>query len=405
MKKIFTLCAAAALAVSASAQTVTESKTFDNWYIGVNGGIATGIHPSVMGADGHTWANDITPNAGIRIGRYFTPVFGLAVESNVYFSDLHHTGRSMNNLFGNVTNTLVNSINTSLIGTVNFSNWFGGYKGAPRLFEVSAVYGLGWGHVFGGKDGKRYYANAWTSTDKTDFLTSKAGLDFAFNLGKAKAWQVYIEPSVIWNLEGTPMKGVRYDAKYADFQINAGVVYKFKNSNGTHNFTVAQLRDQAEIDGLNAKINDLRSDLNGKDSEIAAKNKKIADLQNALDECNKTPKYVKPETATNLQPTVIFRQGKSTVDNSQLANIELIAQYMKNHKDANVEIKGYASPEGSAELNQALSEKRAEAVKNILVKKYKISADRLTTKGMGATDKLFEQVEFNRVATFNDSTK
>ena len=399
MKKIFTLCAAAALAVSASAQTVTESKTFDNWYIGINGGLATGIHPSQLGCGG-SWAKDITPNAGIRVGRYFTPVFGLAAESNVYFADLHHTGRTGNNLFANVTNTLITSMNTSLIATVNFSNWFGGYKGAPRTFEVSGVYGLGWGHVFGGEDGARYAKN-WNTCDKVDFLTSKAGVDFAFNLGKAKAWQIYIEPAVIWNLEGA-QKGVRYDANYADFQLNAGVVYKFKNSNGTHNFTVAQLRDQSEIDGLNAKINDLRNDLNGKDSELAAKNKRI---QNALDECNKKPKYEKPATATNLQPTVIFRQGKSVVEKSQLANIELIAQYMKNHKDANVEIKGYASPEGSKELNQKLSEQRAAAVKDILVKKYKISADRLTTKGMGATDKLFEQVEFNRVATFNDNTK
>ena len=404
MKKIFTLCAAAALAVSATAQTVTESKTFDNWYIGINGGLATGIHPSQLGAENHTWAKDIMPNAGIRVGRYFTPVFGLAAESNVYFSDLHHAGRTNNNLFGNVTKTLVNSINTSLIATVNFSNWFGGYKGEPRLFELSAVYGLGWGHVFGGKDGSRYYANTWNTADKKDFLTSKAGLDFAFNLGSAKAWQLYVEPAVVWNLEGAK-KGVRYDANYADFQLNVGLVYKFKNSNGTHNFTIAQLRDQAEIDGLNAKINDLRNDLNGKDSEIAAKKAKINDLQKALDECNNKPKYVKPETATNLQPTVIFRQGKSVVDKAQYANIELIAQYMKNHPEANVEIKGYASPEGSKELNQKLSEQRAEAVKNILVKKYKISADRLTTKGMGATDKLFEQVEFNRVATFNDSTK
>lgn len=401
MKKIFTLCAAAALAVSASAQTVTESKTFDNWYIGINGGLATGIHPSQLGCGG-SWAKDITPNAGIRVGRYFTPVFGLAAESNVYFADLHHTGRTGNNLFANVTNTLITSMNTSLIATVNFSNWFGGYKGAPRTFEVSGVYGLGWGHVFGGEDGARYAKN-WNTCDKVDFLTSKAGVDFAFNLGKAKAWQIYIEPAVIWNLEGA-QKGVRYDANYADFQLNAGVVYKFKNSNGTHNFTVAQLRDQSEIDGLNAKINDLRNDLNGKDSELAAKNKRIADLQNALDECNKKPNYVKPATATNLQPTVLFQQGKFNVEKSQMPNIELISQYMKNHPEANIEIKGYASPEGPKELNQKLSEKRAEAVKNVLVKKYKIAADRLTTKGMGATDKLFKQVEFNRVSTFNDNS-
>ena len=128
-------------------------------------------------------------------------------------------------------------------------------------------------------------------------------------------------------------------------------------------------------------------------------------MQNAFDECNKKPKYVKPATATNLQPTVLFRQGKSVIDPAQYAPIELIASYMKNHPEAKVEVKGYASPEGSAELNQKLSEARAEAVKTALVKKYKIAADRLSTKGCGATDKLFEQVEFNPVATFNDSSK
>ena len=121
-----------------------------------------------------------------------------------------------------------------------------------------------------------------------------------------------------------------------------------------------------------------------------------------MDECNKKPKYVKPATATNLQPTVLFRQGQSVIDPAQYAPIELIASYMKNHPEAKVTVKGYASPEGSAEINQKLSQARAEAVKNALVKKYKIAASRLKAIGCGATDKLFEQVEFNRVATFND---
>ena len=207
-----------------------------------------------------------------------------------------------------------------------------------------------------------------------------------------------------WSLNGYGYEGVAYDINKSAFQLNAGIVYKFKNSNGSHNFTIAQLRDQNEIDGLNSQINSLRGDLNDKDAQLSAKDKQIKDLQNALDECNKKPKYVKPATATNLQPTVLFRQGKAVVDKSQMPNIELIAQYMKNHQDAKVEIKGYASPEGNKDFNQALSQKRADAVKNILVKKYKIAADRLTTKGMGATDKLFKQVEFNRVSTFNDNS-
>ncbi len=381
MKKLFLMFAAAVLTASASAQTVTESKTFDNIYIGINGGVATKT-------TGHGWLKNLDPNLGIRVGRYFTPVVGFAVEGNAYFSNKPYES------FG----TVVRATNASLLGTVNFSNWFGGYKGEPRLFEVSAVGGFGWLHLFG------------KNNEHDNSLTSKFGLDFAFNLGKEKAWQVYIEPAMIWDLAGNQTfhpdeNKCQYNIDRSYFQVNVGLVYKFKNSNGTHNFTIAEVRDQAEIDGLNAKINDLRGELNGKDGQLAAKDRQIADLQKALNECNSKPKYEKPATATNLQPTVLFRQGKSTVDAAQYAPIELIAQYMKNNKDAKVEIKGYASPEGSAELNQKLSEKRAEAVKDILVKKYKISADRLTTKGCGVTDKLFEQVEFNRVATFNDNAK
>ncbi len=381
MKKLGLLFAAAAMAVSVNAQTVTESKTFDNFYIGINGG-------AQVKTTGESWMNNLNSNAGLRIGRWFTPVFGLAAEGNVYFNDhcKHYMPQSK---------TLARYMNVGLIGTVNLSNWFAGYKGEPRLFEVVPVFGFGWGHTFG--------TAAGDNEKELNVLTSKAGIDFTFNLGKAKAWQVYVEPSMNWALNGYGYEGVAYDINKSAFQLNAGIVYKFKNSNGSHNFTIAQLRDQNEIDGLNSQINSLRGDLNDKDAQLSAKDKQIKDLQNALDECNKKPKYVKPATATNLQPTVLFRQGKAVVDKSQMPNIELIAQYMKNHADAKVEIKGYASPEGNKDFNQALSQKRADAVKNVLVKKYKIAADRLTTKGMGATDKLFKQVEFNRVSTFNDN--
>ena len=99
MKKLVLLFAAAAMAVSVSAQTVTESKTFDNFYIGVNGGVMTKT-------TNHSWLNNLNSNAGLRIGRWFTPVFGLAAESNVYFND-HNAYPSK---------TTVRYMNTSLIG-------------------------------------------------------------------------------------------------------------------------------------------------------------------------------------------------------------------------------------------------------------------------------------------------
>lgn len=214
-----------------------------------------------------------------------------------------------------------------------------------------------------------------------------------------------------WSLNGLGYEGVEYSINRSMFQVNVGFNYKFKNSNGTHNFTIASGRDQAEVDALNAQINSLREEnaaLTSKDEQnkknLTAKDTEINNLKQALEECNNRP-APKAETATNLQPTVIFRQGKTSVDPAQVASIELIANYMKNHKESKVEIKGYASPEGSKEINERISQQRADAVKAILVKKYKISENRLKATGMGATDKLFEQVEFNRVATFNDITK
>lgn len=393
MKKITMILAACAMVLSASAQktAISGNKFGDNWYVGINGGVTT---PTVN----HSWTGDITPNAGIRIGKNLTTVFGLAAEGNIY-------GYTSNSECIYDGKTAVDWLDVNLLGTFNLSNLFCGYKGEPRTFEVSALGGFGWETLFG-------------TEFKVNALQSKVAVDLALNLGKNKAWQVYLEPALVYNLHTwenaqnvTICVGDKYDIKNSMFQLNLGVNYKFGNSNGTHNFAIEALRDQSEIDALNAKINGLRGELADKDATISNKDQQIAELRKALADCENKPapapivQNIVQKTTANLQPTVVFGQGKSVVEKSQEANIALIANYMKNHKDAKIKISGYASPEGSAEINQTLSEKRAEAVKAILVNKYKIAANRLETEGLGATDKLFDEVEFNRVAVFNDMTK
>jgi outer membrane protein OmpA-like peptidoglycan-associated protein len=397
MKKIAMFIAAAAIAVSASAQrtTITANKAGDNIYVGVNAGAITGLKNSYARTDANGNVQKyafktFTPEFGVRVGKNFTTVFGLALDANMYFK-----ARKNDNLYA-YSKTFVQGLDVDLLGTANLMNLFAGYKGQPRKFEIIALGGFGWTHAFGGQR-----ANA---------INSKIALDFALNLGEKKAWQVYVEPGLTYLLQGyngMPGDDFKYDVRNAGFSLKAGVNYKFGTSNGTHNFAVEQLRDQAEIDALNAKINAAKAEADAAKADAAAKNAKIAELQKALNDCMNKPAaaaVVKQERA-NLQPSVIFKQGKSVVERSQEANLEMIAKYMKNNKDAKIKISGYASPEGSKELNQKLSEKRAEACKNILVKKYKIAADRLQTEGLGATDKLFDEVEFNRVALFNDVTK
>ena len=381
MKKILLAFAMTAMAVqSVSAQTVEDSKFLDNWYVGVNAGLnAKTTHTAIF--------KNLNPSAGIRVGRYLTPVFGFAAEGEFYFNNKGSYQRPLG--------TFVKGINVSLLGTTNFSNWILGYQGEPRFFEIVGVYGIGAGRVFSTSSAKVYDRNA---------LTTKVGIDFTFNLGAEKEWQVYVEPTLSYALNCG--EKTQFNINNSAFGLMVGANYKFGNSNGTHNFKIAELRNQTEIDELNAKINSLRSANNDKENIIARDRKTIKELTDQLAAAkNQKPTVVVKKNTNVLQPTVIFRQGKSTIDAAQYASISMIATYMKNHKGAKLLIKGYASPEGSKELNQKLSEARANAVKDALVKRYGVSASRLTVMGMGATDELFEEVDFNRVVTFTDTTK
>ena len=391
MKKLFMLFAAAMMAASVSAQSntaITANKAGDNWYFGVNAGVTTRVKESFSGADDGMFKS-LAPTVGLRLGKNLTTVFGLAADADMYFMS--------NDKFFDGSKTFVEAIDVNLMGTFNLSNLFAGYPGEPRAFELIALGGFGWEHDF-------------NHLPRTNGLNSKVALDFAFNLGAAKAWQLYIEPALTYCLHdwydgqdvGVPFQ---YNLNRSVFSVKAGLNYKFGTSNGTHNFANAQLRDQSEIDALNAKINELRNDVNAKDGKIAADAQTIADLKAKLAACEARPVVVEEKKVETLQPIVIFRQGKSVIDPAQYASIEMIAKYMKNHPEANVKVLGYASPEGPADLNQKLSVQRAEVVKNALINTYKIAASRITTEGLGATDKLSDELDFNRVAMFIDTTK
>lgn len=360
--------------LTASAQQAVQGhKFFDNWSIGVLGG---GVTPTTRSFFSHTRGV-----AGLELTKQITPVLGLGVQSVAGFNT---TG----------SYTAVDNVNTTFLGKVNFSNWFCGYKGQPRLFEVEGVAGIGFNHYFGATD---LYAVAGGNT-----FSSKFGLNLNFNLGEAKAWTVSLKPAIVYDLEGGVQRTqTQINVNNSVLELTAGVTYHFKTSNGRNHFVNVKAYDQAEVDGLNAQINALRGDLRDKNGQIDAANARIRDLQNQLNDCRNRQPVIQTQTITNnrqsLESIVTFRQGKSVIDASQLPNVERIATYLNNHKEAKVVIKGYASPEGSAEVNARIANERAQAVKNMLVKKYRVAADRITAEGQGVGD-MFSEPDWNRVS-------
>ncbi len=79
---------------------------------------------------------------------------------------------------------------------------------------------------------------------------------------------------------------------------------------------------------------------------------------------------------------IYFNSGKSSFRLGVTDNLDLIADIMKEFKDSDFSIEGHTDSQGSAKLNQTLSDSRSKAVLDYLVEKG-ISAARLSSKGFG----------------------
>ena len=382
-KNILTLAAILTAAVSTNAQeTLSGSKFFDNWQVGVKaGGYSPTHHEAFIKSTRATF--------GAEIGKQISPVFRLGVEGMAYVRPI--------DLDDNLdAGNFIDGTNVSLVGTVNLSNLFGGYKEAPRFFEVEGFAGLGWMHRYVQDIAPNYRENY-----RSNSMTAQFGSNLLFNLGQSKAWGVKLSPAIIYAVDTPTEKSSvnSLNSLTSVTQLTAGVVYRFKGSNGAHHFTRPSNRE--ELEALNKQLAGLREDLRGKDGQLSESQKRIAQLEKELEQLrNKKPEVIEKtviKSKKTLESVVTYRVGRTNIEPSQLPNVERIATYLRKYPNSKVVIKGYASPEGNLEKNQKLAADRAESVKKVLVTRYKISSDRIQAEGNGIGD-MFSEPDWNRVS-------
>jgi len=382
-KTLLSIATVVAVITSANAQDMlSKSKFFDNWQVGVKGGGFSYTHQEAF-------IKNTRATFGAEIGKQISPAFRLGVEGMAYVRpvDLDNDVDAGN---------FIDRTNVSLVGTVNLSNLIAGYKGTPRFFEVEGFAGIGWFHRYVQDIAPNYRENY-----RSNSMSAQFGSNLLFNLGESKAWGVKLSPAIVYGVDVPTEKSSvnSLNSLNSFIQATVGVVYRFKGSNGAHHFTTA-----TQNPDNSAELGRLRDELNSKNKELSDCQRQVNKLQDDLEAArNKKPEVVEKVVTKNkktLESVVTFRVAKSTIDASQLPNVERIASYLNKYSNAKVSIKGYASPEGNLEKNKQLATARAEAVKNLLVKRYKISADRIQAEGNGIGD-MFSEPDWNRVSIAN----
>lgn len=320
MRKIIFMLIMAFCAMSVNAQTTVQtSELFDNVYFGIEGGVATPLTFDEV--------FPVNPTATVRLGKLFSPVWGAEVEGTSWFG----SRSGYLDRFDGVTHNGFRGLYVGVNGTTNLTNLLMGYSGKPRTFELSTVAGTGWIHTFTPNNSDKY----------RNYLGARTGLDFAFNLGKAKAHTIAFRPAVLWNLSqpGNSVGNLAFNSRGAQLYLGLGYVYRFATSNGTHNFKLY------DVTALNDEINTLRGELAKKPKEVVHEREVVREV--------KVPTFLDNEIV------VFFAKGSYELTQE--------AKQALNKIQGNVNIYGFASPEGSQSVNEALANRRAQVVADYLV--------------------------------------
>jgi OOP family OmpA-OmpF porin len=86
---------------------------------------------------------------------------------------------------------------------------------------------------------------------------------------------------------------------------------------------------------------------------------------------------------SRIELLVNFDFDRSEVKPEYFSEIEEITDFMEQNPDVVIELEGHTDSRGSEQYNLGLSERRANAVRQVMVDRFGISAGRITARGFG----------------------
>lgn len=390
MKKILMVLALAGVSSAGMAQQKTEvveelsviqfqdkyqvvtNPFWSNWFFSIGGGAEATFGDNDKAG---SFGKRISPTLNFAVGKWFTPGLGLRLQ----YSGLQARGYTYDAGANYVKGALLKNgyykqrfDYMNLHGDVmfNLNALFGGYN-QYRVYEAIPYVGAGFTHNY--------------TSPHREALSVNAGIINRFRI--SNAIDINLELSAMGvedKFDGEVGGDHGYDGVLS---ATVGLTYRFP-ARGFRR-PMPQLISQVELAAMQAQL-----------AEMGAANR---ELQNALVAAQNQPVAEVSETEVvvadpDIAPrTVFFKIGSSELSPRGIMNLSYLAEQMKQFPNATYTVNGYAdSATGTPAFNHELSLKRAQAVKDALVKNYGIAVDRLAVAAGGGVDK-FGQPILNRV--------
>ena len=284
---------------------------------------------------------------------------------------------------------------------------------AELMFSINnAIYGYNpeechhsW-YLFGGAGGA--YINTLGGTRYANSDMGRVLLDINAGLGYSLQfsddWSFYIEGEA--NLNDWPAVWNNFmDWNYVHLTLHTGLMYNFGLTEEDKNIEVQKSTlTQDNFNALNSQVNNLeRQVANSRNNEKKLENR-IAELQDqlakALAQGGRNGGSGNSAAADSLQAvinkikadqlnfyampfSVLYGVDEWKVSDEEEAKVKAVARVLKDNSDVKIIVVGFADYTGSDAYNMKLSEKRANEVKRLLVKRYGIAEDRISTDYKG----------------------
>ena len=164
-----------------------------------------------------------------------------------------------------------------------------------------------------------------------------------------------------------------YYSNNGGISVECDLLLGFRYYFHAHNYE--KKPDMSRVNALESKVQALRGNVRALNEEINQMRREMQRMQKKVDTKNKNVIYTPKNDISSID--IFFDKFSTYLGDAQLQKIDAIGEWMKNN-DFDIHIVAFSDNVADKNVDERLRKGRTEVIKDLLVKKYGISPERVS---------------------------